>query len=300
LRLGLTAHQTTFEEKMTEPPSMFKTPEDQARYFAAYDATMALWPVEVQSFDVPTSFGSTHVHACGPEGAPPLILIPGQAISSTMWYPNIEALSEKYRVYTLDILGDMGKSIQTRKFKEPTHFADWMSEVLDSLNIEQAHIAGLSYGGFIAARLALSFPDRVNKLILMAPASLLSLRPVFFLRLFAVFTPGLSFASRQRLLLGTDTHSAEPAIRQMMVETDYRYSMYLPPTFKYEQLRQLRPPTILLMGDLEVVYNYKKAIARAKKLIPNIETALIPGAGHAMNFDQPELVNQHILRFLQP
>ena len=64
------------------PASMFRTPESQALYFAAYDATLALWPVPVKSQDVPTRFGSTHVHTCGPEDAPPLLLLPGQAISS--------------------------------------------------------------------------------------------------------------------------------------------------------------------------------------------------------------------------
>jgi hypothetical protein len=88
---------------------MFKTPESQARYFAAYDATLALW------------------------------LVPGQAISSTMWYPNIGALSSAYRVYALDITGDMGKSVRTRPFAKPTDFADWLTDVLDELRLEKAH-----------------------------------------------------------------------------------------------------------------------------------------------------------------
>src|SRR5512134_816438 len=103
---------------MSAQPSMFRTPAGQARYFAAYEATLALWPASVESFDVPTHFGSTHVHACGPQGAPPLVLLPGQAISSTMWYPNIGALSQSYRVYAPDIIGDMGKSIRARPFTQ--------------------------------------------------------------------------------------------------------------------------------------------------------------------------------------
>ncbi len=55
---------------MPPTPSMFKTPEGQARYFAAYDATLALWPVPVTSLEVPTRHGITHVNACGPEDAP--------------------------------------------------------------------------------------------------------------------------------------------------------------------------------------------------------------------------------------
>ena len=287
--------------EQTTKPSMFRTSEGQARYFAAYDATMALWPVEVQSFDVPTSFGSTHIHTCGPENMPPLFLIPGQAISSTMWYPNIGTLSQHHRVYTLDILGDMGKSVQTRPYAQPTDFADWLSEVFDELHLEKAHVAGLSYGGFIAAQLALSKPDRVNKLVLMSPASLLSLRVSLFLRMTVMFLPGfiLSLDNKLQLLLGVNSPLLKPAFKQVLTPTDYRYRIYLPPTFKDEQLRQLRVPTLLLMGDKEVIYNYKAAFARAKKLIPNIETAIIPGAGHALNFDQPEMVNQHILAFIQ-
>lgn len=285
----------------THPPvtSMFRTPEGEARYFAAYEETMKLWPVEVQEIDLPTNFGTTHIHACGPKDAPSLVLIHGQAISSTMWYPNVSALSEQFRVYVPDILGDMGKSIQTRPFKQPADFGEWMQELFDGLHLKRAHVAGLSYGGFIAAQTALSLPERVNKLILMAPASLLSIRLIFFVRMMGVLIPGLSFETKQKLIMGTAPTNAVPAIQQMFTTNDFRYSMYLPPTFKDDQLRQIKAPTLLIMGDQEVIYNYRKAIARAKKLLPNLQTALIPGAGHALNFDQPALVNQQILDFLK-
>ena len=55
---------------------------------------------------------------------------------------------------------------------------------------------------------------------------------------------------------------------------------------------------LLLLGDHEVIYNADVALKRALKLIPHIETTVIPGAGYAMNFDQPEMVNKHILAFL--
>lgn len=283
------------------PPSMFRTPEGQARYFAAYDATLALWPVPVHSRNVPTRFGLTHVHTCGPEDAPPLLLLPGQAISSTMWYPNIEALSQAHRVYALDVLGDMGKSVSTRPFKQPTDFADWLNDLLDELRLEQTYVAGLSYGGFIALRLALSAPQRVRKLVLMAPASLLPIRRRFFLRMASFLLPAfvLSFEGKQKLLLGTASPKAAPAIKQMLTTNDFRYSMHLPPVYTDEELRQLTMPTLLLLGDCEVIYNVKKALHRATTLIPRIETEVIPGAGHALNFDQPEIVNTRILKFLK-
>ena len=44
---------------------IFKTPESQAKYMAAYDAVLAIWPVPYESFDVPTRFGKTHIIASG-------------------------------------------------------------------------------------------------------------------------------------------------------------------------------------------------------------------------------------------
>src|SRR5512133_2096626 len=118
-------------------PSMFGTSQGQTRYFAAYDATLALWP-PVESFDVPTRLGRTHVNTCGPQDAPPLVLLPGQAVSSTMWYPNAAALSQTYRVYAVDIPGDMGKSVQARPISSPLDFGAWLIDVLDQLHVEQA------------------------------------------------------------------------------------------------------------------------------------------------------------------
>jgi pimeloyl-ACP methyl ester carboxylesterase len=285
---------------MSTAPTMFRSEEGQARYFAAYEATLGLWPVAVEPVMVESGFGPTHVNVCGPADGPPLLLLPGQAISSTMWYPNIGALSEAYRVYAVDILGDMGKSVRTRPFKKPVEFGEWMNDVLDGLHIERAYVAGLSYGGFIALRLALAAPERVRKLVLMAPASLLRLRLTMFLRMMAMVLPAsvLPLESKQRILLGAGSATTTPAIKQMMTSTDFRYNMYLPPVCSDEELGQLKMPTLLLFGEQEVIYNYQAALKRATKLIPQVETAVIPGAGHGLNFDRPEVVNECILEFL--
>jgi pimeloyl-ACP methyl ester carboxylesterase len=279
---------------------MFRTPAGQARYFAAYEASLALWPVPVESFDVPTRFGSTHVHACGPADAPPLVLLHGQAISSTMWYPNIEALSQAYRVYAPDTMGDLGKSVSTRPVKQPAEFADWLSDLFVGLCLGRAHVVGLSTGGYAALRLALTAPERVEKLILMAPAGLLPMRPSYFVRMALVFLPApvLSFASKQRLILGTTTQAAQPVVQQMMTPADFRYTMVIPQVCTEAELRQLGLPTLLLVGDHDVVYDEQAMRQRAARLIPKVQVTLIPEAGHALNLDQPALVNRSVLEFL--
>jgi pimeloyl-ACP methyl ester carboxylesterase len=85
----------------------------------------------------------------------------------------------------------------------------------------------------------------------------------------------------------------------MLTTTDFRYSMVLPPVYTDDDLRQVRVPTLLLLGDHEVVYDHRAALKRATRLIPSVKAAVIPGAGHALSFDAPELVGGHILEFLQ-
>jgi pimeloyl-ACP methyl ester carboxylesterase len=279
---------------------MFKTPAGQARYFAAYDATMALWSVPVTALEVPTRFGTTHVNACGADDAPPLVLLHGAAISSTMWYPNAAALSRSYRVYAPDIIGEMGKSVRAVPAMKPAAYIDWLNDLFDGLGLAQAHVGGISLGGWLAIQLAHMAPQRVMKLVLLSPASLLSIRPLFYLRVAAaILVPFLSPETRQALFLGVASPQAGPAVRQLMTPTDFKYTMAFPAVNKDQELKQIHAPTLLLVGGREVIYDPKAAIKRAIKLIPHIEAELISGAGHALNLDQPEMVNQRLLAFLE-
>jgi hypothetical protein len=56
---------------MADYPSIFKTPELEAEYMAAYEAVLSLWPVPHEPLDVVTGFGTTHINAAGPKDAPP-------------------------------------------------------------------------------------------------------------------------------------------------------------------------------------------------------------------------------------
>lgn len=54
--------------------SLFKTPEAEAAYRAAYEESLRLWPPH-ESLDIATKFGQTHVIACGPSTAAPVVLL---------------------------------------------------------------------------------------------------------------------------------------------------------------------------------------------------------------------------------
>ena len=72
----------------------------------------------------------------------------------------------------------------------------------------------------------------------------------------------------------------------------------LPTVFADGELRQIKAPTLLLIGGKEVIYDPEVAVNRAKQLIPNIEAEVVPNASHGLPLEQAELVNERILEFL--
>src|SRR6185436_10989274 len=118
----------SWQRRQTMPnASVFKTPDGESRFFAAYDAALALWPVPFEELDVPTRFGTTHVLACGPRRGPPLVLLHGYMATLTMWSPNIPALSKDYRVYAVDVMGQPGKSSPTEPICNRADFGSWLT-----------------------------------------------------------------------------------------------------------------------------------------------------------------------------
>ena len=279
--------------------SMFKTTAGQERYFSAYDETLRLWSVTVEPVAVSTRFGPTHVNTCGPQNAPPVVLLHAAALSSTMWYPNAAALSREFRLYAPDVIGEMGKSVAVKPAGKMGDFVAWLADVFDALGLRRAHLAGLSAGGALALSFAAARPERVDKLILLSPASLLRIRPGFYLRLARALLPFLSAEQRQAMILGVASPGAAPAIKQLLTPTDFQYRMFFPPVATNAELKQIAAPTLLLLGERESIYDPNTALRRAEKLIPNLQASLLPGAGHALSLDQPEVVNSRILEFLR-
>ncbi|MCB0211680.1 MAG: alpha/beta hydrolase [Anaerolineae bacterium] len=292
------------------PPFPFKSHQSQIAYRTAYDRMLAHWSVPVEPLDVPTRLGQTHINVCGPKNAPALLLLHGFNVSSTMWAPIVGPLSRKFRIYALDIIGDIGLSIPCRPLYSITPFMEWLRDLFDALRLEKAHLVGLSFGGWLAANFALHAPQRVNKIGLLAPGgTLLSINPVFLLQtvpvgLFAnsYFTHRFfKWASLHQRIDDALYHDQfEAMIDQAAVgESCFRQCIrVIPSKMSDTQLRHITAPTLLLIGEQEVIYNPVKAINRAKWLIPNLRAELLPNACHDLVFAQSKLINHYLLEFL--
>lgn len=220
-----------------------------------------------------------------------------------MWYPNVAGLGRCYRLYALDTIGDHGRSVCTRSLLNRSDFVDWLSDVFKELRLEKAHVAGMSYGGFLALNLALEAPERVTKLVLLAPAaSFLPVVAQLYIRAMAArLLPVRPLTlSLMRWVFATPIVDRAPIIEQFVMSKHHRGDVKVyPPVYTDDELRRVKAPTLLLLGEREVIYDPRAALRRAANLIPNIEAAIIPGAGHALTLDQPEIVNVRMLEFLK-
>jgi pimeloyl-ACP methyl ester carboxylesterase len=286
--------------------SRFKSPEDADRFLSAYNATLALWPVPHEAITVTTSFGSTYINVAGAPHLPPLFLIPGAQMSSTVWYPNVEPLSLHFRVYALDMIDQMGLSQPTRRLKTPQDCVDWLAEVLNALSLESVTLIGHSQGCWQVLNLARSAPQRVARMVLLSPSLPFSQpRWQMFVRMLPVFimpTRSMFYWNMQWLTtLRLDKDQPHPLIEQLMIG-----AMAFKPgelgtgiisTFTDDELRQISIPSLLLMGEHERVVDPHRVLERSR-LMPRLEAGIIKDAGHLMPVDRTEATNARMLEFL--
>ncbi len=154
---------------MAETVTTFKSLDGETKTWAAYENALSHWPVPYEELDLPTQFGTTHVIVSGSITGKPILLLRGQDSCAISWIYNIVNLSQAFRIYALDTIGDIGKSKPIHLPDSREDYASWMLNVFDQLDIEKADLVGLSYGGFLATNFALANPGRVNRIVLLSP-----------------------------------------------------------------------------------------------------------------------------------
>ena len=284
---------------MPKHSSIFKTPEDEAKYVAAYDAVLALWPVPIESFDVPTRFGKTHIIASGPKEALPLILLHATSASATMWFPNIADLTRDYRTYALDTIGEPGKSVVSSLPQKKSDYVLWLTDVFNELNITEADVVGASYGGWVTMNLALYSPERVRKIVLLSPpAAFVPFNKMYMLRIIPSILFPIRFFINNSIRPLFVRRPNEIYLEQLALAAKCKFKEVFPTEFTDDELRQIKTPALLLIGEKEVILSAPKAIDRAKRLMQDIQAEIIPEASHMLSMDQPEMIDARILKFL--
>jgi pimeloyl-ACP methyl ester carboxylesterase len=310
--IGLQIYQATRPVELSEHHP-FRSAAKKERYLAHYDARAEGWPVVSETLMVETSWGQTFVRISGPADGPPLVLLPGANATSLMWKTNIEAFSRDHRVFAVDNVFDFGRSIYTRNFTAGNDFVSWFDELLDALGLEKIRLVGLSYGGWIASEYTLEHPDRVEKLVLLAPAATVLQFSADFIKKGILcliphkyFVRSMIYWALGDAAAGTEEHRrlAEEAADNAWVgiRCFKPKQMVAPVVLSDDQLRDLAPPTLFLVGENEVIYSGAgaDAVARLNRVAPHIITEIIPDCGHDLTLVRADFVNRRVLEFLDP
>jgi pimeloyl-ACP methyl ester carboxylesterase len=290
----------------------FKTEAAKARYVAAYDAVLAKWPVAYEEITVPTRLGVTHVIVSGPADAPPLVLLHAAMATATVWRPNVEGLSGHFRVYAVDIIGQGGRTVASRKIESRRDYADWLNDLFDGLGIGRASIVGNSYGGFIALNHAAMAPERIERVVLISPAGgFVSIMPVFRSMIYQMAKGTLLRVlgrSRPRpdllaIIAGkagfNEADTDWLALARQLMDGSQRVNMVLPAVLSDAELRAIQAPTLLLIAEHEILYEPNSTLRTAMTRMPGLKGEIVLGAHHLAAMAQPDLVNARTVDFLR-
>ncbi|WP_417699221.1 alpha/beta fold hydrolase [Pseudoalteromonas lipolytica] len=221
-----------------------------------------------------------------------------------------KALSENYTVTNID-LRNHGKSFHSDSMNYTVMAADVL-ELLNHLNINKAHIVGHSMGGKVAMQLALSYPERVEKLVVM------DISPVANKPRHSAIFKGLNDVANSAV---TDRKAADEILAKQIPELGVR--QFLLKSFakneqgqyqwrfklavldqQYENiLAQLDENDSCLCDTLFIKGNDSDYILAEHRpvimaLFPNSKAKIIHGAGHWLHAQKPLAVNKAISDFL--
>lgn len=312
LWVGLQIRAMNAPVEMTEHHP-FKSAAKKVRYLGHYDARATSWPVASETLFVDTSWGQTFVRVSGPAGGPALVLLPGANATGLMFQPNVEAWAENHRVFAVDTIFDFGRSVYVRNLKTPADFVDWLDQLLDGLGLTgRVDLLGVSYGGWIASQYGLARPERLDHLVLVAPAATIAQfsmdfikkgilcgipHPYFIEDMVAWAMPdAANGTSEQQWFAQMAADNAWLGLRGFKPK-----QMVHPTILTDEEWRSFEVPVLFLVGENERIWEIsgEQAVARLHAVAPEIEAELFPDCGHDITVVQTERLNRRVLDFLE-
>jgi 3-oxoadipate enol-lactonase len=241
----------------------------------------------------------------------PVLLIHGYPFNSRLWQPQLDGLSDSARLIAPDLRGH-GDSEAVACLYRMSLLADDCAALLDALEIrEPVVVNGLSMGGYIAMAFARRYPGRLAGLVLTATRSAAdsetgrtgrdqtaqqareqgvdSIVETMLPKLFAPANFQLHPDLVEQVRAIMSSTSLEGVLGDLM-------GMKTRPD-STASLAQINVPALILHGEEDQIIPQAEAIAM-HSVLPAARLEIIPGAGHLLNLEQPEIYNQLLRDFI--
>jgi len=277
---------------------------------------------EVASLQVLANGVRCHYLEAG--SGPPLVLLHGTAIDSASlsYGPSLPVLAQHRRVLALDWPGYGLSERPSFSMTMQEHVA-LLEAFLDAKGLGRVHLAGFSMGGAIALGLALQASERVASLTLIGSYGLDARVPLPLVPYMALRAPKLSanvtwsmrrsrlltrlvltriVFSNPRLVTAELVEAVHEQLRAPEAERSFvawlreELRPFSLGTSYEDQLAEVAVPTLLLHGRNDRVVSWRKA-ARASERIPGARLVVVPGCGHWVMREAPEVFRSEVLDF---
>lgn len=241
------------------------------------------------------------VHGDGP----PVVFAHGVGGNHAGWYQQVPFFARFYRTITMDQRG-FGRSDDTNGLGR-ANFVDDLRALLDHLGVSRAALVAQSMGGTTCMGFSVRYPDRVSALV-MADT------------LVGITLPEpLRGQQQERARANSELSQLERVVsRTLPVRDPAKAELYLqiasfnqnnenrfeaggpraePITMDQVMAAAKTVPMLFLVGE-EDILQPPEIVEAASRLVPNAELAIVPNSGHSAYFEQPDVFNYEVHRFL--
>jgi pimeloyl-ACP methyl ester carboxylesterase len=243
----------------------------------------------------------------------PLVLLHAFPLDGRMWAPQVEALAGTYQVIVPDLRGFGAARDQAVSEAGMDLLADDVARLLDDRGLDRVVLGGLSLGGYVALAFLRRHADRVSGLVLLdtkAAADGDQARKDRLAMVERVLAEGSGFVAEAMLpkLLGETSREHRPEvvekvgtlIREQAPEAIVGAQRGMAArSATTDVLASIAVPTLVVSGEEDAVTGPEvgRDLAAA---IPGARFLLVEEAGHLVNLERPEIVNEALLDFLAP
>ncbi len=243
----------------------------------------------------------------------PLVLLMGLGADGSVWKEHVKVYEKHFRCFLIDNRG-AGRSDKPHESYSTRMMAADTAALMDTLGIQNAHLAGISMGGAIAQELALILPERIRSLTLnctwshcdaytkavfrMFSETYASLQPDVFARLLNlwIFTPQYHTENGEDLRLRESAAAEAP--ERMPAHAFQAQCGACAGHDTRGRLGALKMPVLITVGDKDIFTpsGYSRKIAEE---IPQSQLAVFEGGGHTHHWDSLDKFNRMTLEFMR-
>jgi pimeloyl-ACP methyl ester carboxylesterase len=256
-----------------------------------------------------------HVRQQGPEGAPALIMIHGNASMLQSWDGWADDLAGDHRVVRYDLAGHGLTGPDPSGVYSPERDAAQLAALMDALGLDKATLIGNSLGGQIAWHFAVANPQRVEKLVLVSPGGYP--RPGFgygrkpeLPQAMKMLPYSLKREAMRKIFIGPlygdpgrfsetmqDNYFQSwlaPGVRRALIQRLSNYELQDPD----DRLRSIQAPVLLVWGEKDWMVPFASDPGRFLAALPNARLVSFPGIGHMPQEEDPATTLAPVRAFL--